>query len=72
MRFSCTDIVLIKSYQWDLKMNKKELERKLKREIIEVCLNCAKLTNCDDIGKFVECSDFEEVEDDAWVIRKLE
>jgi len=52
-------------------MNEEELERKLKRERVEVCLNCSKFVDCDDIGEFEECVDFEEVEDEAWVIRKL-
>lgn len=47
----------------DLKMNK-ELERKLKRERVEACLNCKKFVKCDDIGKFEECVDFEEIEGD--------
>jgi len=48
-----------------------ELERKLKLERVETCLNCKKFVSCNDIGKFVECVDFEEVEGEAWVIRKL-
>jgi hypothetical protein len=40
----------------------KVLEKKLKRERVEACLNCK---------KFVECVDFEEVEGEAWVIKKL-
>ena len=47
------------------------LERKLKRERVEACLNCKKLVECGDIGKFVECVDFEEVEGEAWVIKKI-
>jgi len=27
---------------------------------------------CDDIGEFEECANFEEVEDEAWVIRKID
>ena len=52
-------------------MNKEELERKLKRERVEACLNCKELTKCDNIGKFEECVDFEEVKCEAWVIKKL-
>jgi hypothetical protein len=48
-----------------------ELERKLKREGVEACLNCKKFAECDGIGKFVECGDFEEVEGEAWVVNKL-
>jgi hypothetical protein len=47
-----------------------DLERKLKRERVEACLNCRKFTKCDNIGKFEECVDFEEVEGEAWVIRR--
>jgi hypothetical protein len=49
---------------------KEELERKLKRECVEACLNCKKFVECGDIGKFEECVDFEEIEGEAWVIRK--
>jgi hypothetical protein len=49
----------------------KELDRKLKRERVEVCLNCMKFVECDNIGKFEECADFEEVEGEAWVIKKI-
>jgi hypothetical protein len=55
-----------------IKMMKVELDRKLKREKVEVCLNCKKFVECDNIGKFEECADFEEVEDEAWVIKKIE
>jgi hypothetical protein len=54
-----------------IKMMKVELDRKLKREKIEVCLNCKKFVECDNIGKFEECVDFEEVEGEAWVIKKI-
>jgi hypothetical protein len=40
---------------------KESLEHKLKRERVSVCLNCRKFVKCDDIGKFEECVDFEEV-----------
>ena len=53
-------------------MNKKELERKLKRERVEVCLNCKKFVKCDDVGRFEECVDFDEVEDEVWVIKSLD
>jgi hypothetical protein len=42
-------------------MNKEELERKLKRERVEVCLNCKKLIECEDIGRFEECVYFKEI-----------
>ena len=48
-----------------------ELERKLKRERVEVCLNCRKFVECNSIGKFEECADFVEVKDKAWVISKM-
>jgi len=50
-------------------MNEK-LKRKLKRERVEACLNCKKFAECDSIGKFEECVDVEEVEGEAWVIKK--
>jgi len=53
-------------------MNKDELERKLKRERVEACLNCKKFVKCEKIGRFVECVDFEEVEGEAWVIERLD
>jgi len=43
----------------------------LKRERVEACLNCKKFVDCNHIGKFEECSDFKEVESEAWVIKKL-
>jgi len=53
-----------------IKMNE-ELERKLKRERVEVCLNCKKFVQCNDIGKFERCGDFEEVENESWVIKRI-
>ena len=55
-----------------LEMNEEELERKLKRERVEVCLNCKKFVKCDDVGRFEECADFEEVEVEVWVIKNLD
>jgi hypothetical protein len=52
-------------------MNKEELERKLRRERIEACLNCKNFVKCGNIGKFEECVDSEEVEGEAWVIGGL-
>ena len=34
-------------------------------------MNCDKFVDCDNIGKFEECVDFEEVEGEAWVIKRL-
>lgn len=48
----------------------KEIERKLKRGRVEVCLNCKKFVECYDIGKLEECVDFEEIENEAWVVKK--
>jgi len=53
------------------KMMCANLERKLKRENVEVCLNCSKFLKCENIGKFVECANFDEVEDSTWVIKKI-
>jgi hypothetical protein len=46
-------------------------DRKSKRERVEACLNCKKFVKCDDVGKFEECVDFEEVEGEVWVIGRL-
>jgi hypothetical protein len=54
-----------------IKMKEDELARKLKREHVEACLNCRKFVRCEDIGKYVECGDFEENEDEAWIVKKL-
>ena len=43
-------------------MNSEDLERKLKIERVEVCLNCNLFIDCENIGMFVECEDFLEVE----------
>jgi hypothetical protein len=50
---------------------KRNLSHKLKREIVIVCLNCRRFVKCDNIGRYEECVDFEEVEGEAWVIRRL-
>jgi hypothetical protein len=50
-------------------MNKVELERKLKRERVDVCLNCNKFVLCHHIAEYEECCDFEELEGEAWVIK---
>jgi len=47
------------------KMMCEQLEKKLKKVRVEVCLNCK------SIGKFEECDDFVEVEDEAWMISKI-
>ena len=56
----------------DGKMNKK-VEKKLKRERIEICLNCEKFVDCDNIGKFepYHCPDFVEVEGEAWIMKNI-
>jgi hypothetical protein len=51
----------------------KDVERKLKVEHVEACLNCQLFTDCDDIGRFEECEKFVEVErDKAMVIVGLD
>ncbi len=54
-----------------IKMKDEELKRKLKRERVEICLNCKHFVECNCIGKFEDCVDFVEVENEAWVIKKL-
>jgi len=49
----------------ELGMKSEELDRKLKREKVEVCLKC------ESVGRFVECEEFVEVEDEAWIVRKI-
>lgn len=44
------------------KISRKDLERKLKTERVEVCLNCKLFTECENIGMFEECEDCLEVE----------
>ena len=53
-----------------VKLEDEELNRKLKRERIEVCFGCKRFLNCENIGKFEECADFEESETEAFVIRQ--
>jgi len=52
-------------------MKEEELEKKLKREHVEACLNCKKFVKCNNIGKFEECADFEEVKGEAWVTKEI-
>ena len=54
-----------------VEMKSEELDRKLKRQAVEACLNCKKFVRCESIGRFAECENFAEVEDEAWVIRKI-
>ncbi|MFH0748494.1 MAG: hypothetical protein V1915_01020 [Candidatus Bathyarchaeota archaeon] len=49
-------------------MKRKELERKLKLERVEACVNCKVFTECDGIGVFGECEDFSEVEAEKAVV----
>ena len=37
-----------------VKLEDEELNRKLKRERVEVCFSCKRFLNCEDIGKFEE------------------
>ncbi|MBN1357301.1 hypothetical protein JW988_00875 [Candidatus Bathyarchaeota archaeon] len=48
-----------------------KLSGKLKRERVEACLNCKRFVVCNEIGQYEVCPHFEEVEGEAWVIRKL-
>jgi len=52
-------------------MKNAELTKKLKRERVEVCLNCRHFVNCENIGKFEDCEELVEVEGEACVIKKL-
>jgi hypothetical protein len=54
-------------------MNDKELERKLKTERVEACLNCKLFIDCNNIGRLVECEEFIEVfSEKAMVIVRLD
>lgn len=53
------------------RMSSEKLEKKLKMERVQICMNCKKFLNCENIGKFEECGDFDEVKDEAWVIKKI-
>ena len=64
------DVIMMMSKMM-IDMTSEELERKLKRERVEVCLNCQRFVRCESVGRFVECSDFVEFEDEAWVIRRV-
>lgn len=58
-------LIDVQSVRMMIQYMKESVARKLKRERVTVCLNCRKLVKCDNIGKFEECVDFEEVEGDA-------
>ena len=45
-------------------MKKEDLERKLKRERVQICLNCKHFVGCDEIGQNEVCGHFSEVADD--------
>jgi hypothetical protein len=51
-----------------MNMKNKDLERKLKRERVQMCINCKHFVECDDIGKLEECVDFAEVDDNRQVV----
>ena len=50
------------------KTSSKDLERKLKTEHVEVCLNCKLFTGCEDIGMLEECEDSLEVEGEKMMV----
>ena len=43
-------------------MSRNDLEGKLKLERVEVCLNRQRFTQGEEIGRYVECADFVDVE----------
>lgn len=47
------------------------IEKKLKLERVEKCLNCKWFVECDDIGKYEECVDYMEEENEGYVIVSL-
>lgn len=48
-----------------------DLSSKLKRERVEACLNCKSFVTCNEIGQYEVCDHFEEVEGEAWIVKKL-
>jgi hypothetical protein len=49
-------------------MNNKEIDRKLKTNRVETCLNCVLFTNCEKIGMLDDCEDGFEVDSDKVVV----
>jgi hypothetical protein len=37
----------------------------------ETCLNCKGYAVCNEIAQYEECDHFEEIEGEAWIIKKL-
>ena len=54
-----------------VKLEDKKLNRKLKRERVEVCLNCKAFVGCNEVGQYEICDHFEELEGEARAIKKL-
>ena len=48
-----------------------DLQRKMKQERNLVCLNCRNYVSCHHIAEFEECFDFEEVQDEVWIIERM-
>jgi hypothetical protein len=44
--------------------------RKFKHERVENCLSCMKFVKCNNIGKFEECVNFEEIKGEVWMIER--
>ena len=54
-------------------MSRNDLEGKLKLERVEVCLNRQRFTQGEEIGRYVECADFVEVErEKAMIVLSLD
>lgn len=51
---------------------KDKLARKMKRERVEVCLNCKHFVECNRIGNFEECDEFVEAESEVLAITKMQ
>jgi hypothetical protein len=51
-----------------MNMTNEDLQRKLKRERTQICLNCKHFVECDEVGKFEECANFVGVEDGRQVV----
>ena len=51
-----------------MKRNNKNVDRKMKTDNVETCLNCVFFTNCANIGMIDDCEDSFEVERDEVVV----
>lgn len=53
------------------RLSNEKLKRKLRRERVELCMNCERFVNCQDVGELEQCEKFLEIKNEAWVTRKI-